>query len=226
MAKPQIILASGPSCWPGAPIFELCQLLLHSELNQPCSGLFHPHENFIKRHPTKRPPGQVSPGRHGCKFKLVIFSLIKDRYLEHFLLNCPKVNAITLKWLSTLIQIMNTGGLFSQCTYAILGQDEMKVNLLYSSCEIPVGWMPHNLSDVTSTLVQIMTATSHYLSQCWPRSMLPYGITSHNDLTYREMADVMKTTFSDIFPLKDFRYSNFTKVCSYVSNRQYVNCFK
>ena len=27
-------------------------------------------------------------------------------------------------------------------------------------------------------------ATSHYLSQCWPRSILPYGITSHNELTH------------------------------------------
>ena len=35
--------------------------------------------------------------------------------------------------------------------------------------------------DVKSTLVQVMSwcrqTTSHYLSQCWPRSMLPYGIT-------------------------------------------------
>ena len=34
---------------------------------------------------------------------------------------------------------------------------------------------------IRSTLVQVMTwcrqATSHYLSQCWPRSLLPYGVT-------------------------------------------------
>ena len=38
-----------------------------------------------------------------------------------------------------------------------------------------------DLTDDKSTLVQVMAwgrqATSHYLSQCWPRSMLPYGVT-------------------------------------------------
>ena len=43
------------------------------------------------------------------------------------------------------------------------------------------GWMPENFTDDKSTLVQVMAwchqAPSHYLSQYWPRSMLPYGIT-------------------------------------------------
>ena len=42
-------------------------------------------------------------------------------------------------------------------------------------------WMPLDLIDDKSTLVQVMAwcrqATSHYLSQCWPRSMSPNGIT-------------------------------------------------
>ena len=42
-------------------------------------------------------------------------------------------------------------------------------------------WMPWDLTDNKSTLVQVMAwcrqATSHYLSQCWPSSMSPYGIT-------------------------------------------------
>ena len=41
--------------------------------------------------------------------------------------------------------------------------------------------MPQDLTQDKSTLVQVMAwcrqATSHYLSQCWPRSMSPYGIT-------------------------------------------------
>ena len=39
--------------------------------------------------------------------------------------------------------------------------------------------IPQNPIDDKSTLVQIMSwcqATSHYLGQCWPRSMSPYGI--------------------------------------------------
>ena len=41
-----------------------------------------------------------------------------------------------------------------------------------------------NTSDGMITLVQVMAwccqATSHYLSQCWPRSMLPYEQQSHH----------------------------------------------
>ena len=41
--------------------------------------------------------------------------------------------------------------------------------------------MPQDLTDDKSTLVQVMAwcrqATSRYLSQCWPRSMSPYGVT-------------------------------------------------
>ena len=41
--------------------------------------------------------------------------------------------------------------------------------------------MPLDLTDDKSKLVQVMAwcrqATSHYLSQCWYRSMSPYGIT-------------------------------------------------
>ena len=46
--------------------------------------------------------------------------------------------------------------------------------------EIVLRWILLDLSDDKSTLVQVMAwcrqATSHYLSQCWPRSMSPYGI--------------------------------------------------
>ena len=49
------------------------------------------------------------------------------------------------------------------------------------SCKIALIRMPLDLTDVKSTLVQVMAwyrqATSHYLSQCWPRSLLPYGVT-------------------------------------------------
>ena len=49
------------------------------------------------------------------------------------------------------------------------------------SCEIALIWMSLDFTDDQSTLVQVMAwcrqATSHYLSQCWPRSLLPYGVT-------------------------------------------------
>ena len=48
-------------------------------------------------------------------------------------------------------------------------------------CELALRWMSLKLTDDKSTLVQVMAwcrqATSHYLSQCWPRSQSPYGVT-------------------------------------------------
>ena len=47
--------------------------------------------------------------------------------------------------------------------------------------EIAPRWMLLDLTDDKSTLVLVMAwcrqATSHYLSQCWPRSMLPNGVS-------------------------------------------------
>ena len=49
------------------------------------------------------------------------------------------------------------------------------------SYEIALRWMPLDLTHDKSTLVQVMAwcrqATSHYLNQCWPRSMSPNGVT-------------------------------------------------
>ena len=49
------------------------------------------------------------------------------------------------------------------------------------SCQTALRWMPQQLTDDKSTLVQVIAwcrqAPSHYLSQCWPRSMSPNGIT-------------------------------------------------
>ena len=48
------------------------------------------------------------------------------------------------------------------------------------SCKIVLKWMPMDLTYGKSTLVQVMAwccqAPSHYLSQCWPRSLSPYGV--------------------------------------------------
>ena len=57
------------------------------------------------------------------------------------------------------------------------------------SCELALRWMPLDLIDDKSKLVQVMAwcrqATSHYQSQCWPRSMSPYHdmvSLGHNEL--------------------------------------------
>ena len=55
--------------------------------------------------------------------------------------------------------------------------------------EVALKWIPDEFTDDKLTLVQVMAwchqATSQYLSQYWPKSILKYGITqSHNSLTY------------------------------------------
>ena len=48
-------------------------------------------------------------------------------------------------------------------------------------CAIALIWMSLDFTDNQSTLVQVMAwcsqATSHYLKQCWPRSLPPNGFT-------------------------------------------------
>ena len=55
------------------------------------------------------------------------------------------------------------------------------IGIFKSSYNNILKWMPQDLTDDKSTLVQVMAwcrqATSHYLSQCWPRSLSPYGVT-------------------------------------------------
>ena len=57
----------------------------------------------------------------------------------------------------------------------------MRIDLLSTACEIELRWIPQDLI-YWSTLVQVMAcryqATSHHLSQCWPRSMLPCDFTT------------------------------------------------
>ena len=56
----------------------------------------------------------------------------------------------------------------------------LRIDILRFFSEIALRWMLQHLTDDLSTLVQVMAwcsqTRSHYLSQCWLRSMLPYGI--------------------------------------------------
>ena len=70
------------------------------------------------------------------------------------------------------------------------------------SHEIALRWMSLDLTDDKSTLVQVMArcrqATSHYLSQCWPRSLLPYGVTRPQWVKF------FKKIFKSILRLESF----------------------
>ena len=58
----------------------------------------------------------------------------------------------------------------------------LTINIWSIFCEISIRWLPQSLTDHKSTLVQVMAwcrqATSHYLSQCWPRSLSPHSVSA------------------------------------------------
>ena len=55
------------------------------------------------------------------------------------------------------------------------------IGIFTSSMDNALRWMPWDVTEGKSTLIQVMAwcrqATSHYLSQCWPGSMWPYNVT-------------------------------------------------
>ena len=55
-----------------------------------------------------------------------------------------------------------------------------RIAILSICYEIAFMWMPQDLANDKSTLFQVMAwcpqTTSHYLCQCWPRSMSPYDV--------------------------------------------------
>ena len=61
---------------------------------------------------------------------------------------------------------------------------------LPTCCEITLRRMPKNLTNDWTTLVQVMVwcrqATSHYLRQCWPRSMSLYDVTRPLKVQYTQ----------------------------------------
>ena len=61
------------------------------------------------------------------------------------------------------------------------------IDIFSISCEMAIRGMPQDCTDNYSTLIQVMMATSHYLSESWPRSMSPYGVMGHNELTESHM---------------------------------------
>ena len=63
----------------------------------------------------------------------------------------------------------------------VIFTENLVTDILSISFVIPIGWTPQELIDGKSTLIQVMAwcrqATSHYLNQCWPRSVSPCGVT-------------------------------------------------
>ena len=62
----------------------------------------------------------------------------------------------------------------------------LQINKFISTSQIALMWMPQNIFDDRSILIQVVAwcrqAASHYLIQCWPLSTLWYGSPGHNEL--------------------------------------------
>ena len=77
--------------------------------------------------------------------------------------------------------LRNLNGKFKWNFRHVIFKQILVINGWGISCEIALIWMSLDFTDDQSTLVPVMAwccqATSHNLSQYWPRSLLPYGVT-------------------------------------------------
>ena len=70
---------------------------------------------------------------------------------------------------------------------SVISKHMLRIKFMSTSCQIDLRWIPQNTFDDKSTLIQVMKkkiimawwrqTTSHYLSQYWPKSLSPYGVT-------------------------------------------------
>ena len=87
---------------------------------------------------------------------------------------------ISYSWVRCHVNSLAPGGfenIFQNVFFKLISW----IDTLSNSCETALRSMPQNPSDDKSTLVQVMAwcrqAASHYLSQCCPKSLSPYGVT-------------------------------------------------
>ena len=145
----------------------------------------------------------ASPGHQLCRINRSLSSMSKDfnsaisvlgndRKWKYIYLFCPTNSApkgLTDRGLMTLYGVIYS----DHEKYQLIGPGKFEWNFRHVifkhilvidgwgiACEIALIWMSLDFADDQSTLVQVMAwcrqATSHYLSQCWPRSLSPYGV--------------------------------------------------
>ena len=104
----------------------------------------------------------------------------------------PTASPVLTKWWKLELTLATNFGSHAQMVTKFGGQilankfgfvpDCLMVDGWSISCETALILMSQDFIDDQSTWVQIMAwcrqATSHYLSQCWPRSLSPYGVIS------------------------------------------------
>ena len=116
----------------------------------------------------------------------LIFIKLIFAFIFHYCSICTW-RSISRKCVCTYLVVINSpapgicGGNFKSILFKLVAQ-----NRLAPGCEISFRWMPHNLTNDKSTLVQVMTwcrhTTNHYLSKYWLRYMSPCMSVAHSDL--------------------------------------------
>ena len=109
---------------------------------------------------------------HGCLiFKWVAKTQAQSpsaRYLNWGLKKC---------WLLNSLAPGRPGCHFKTAIFNLV----LLIGIFISSKDNAQRWMPRDITNDKSTIAQVMAwcrqATSHYLNQCWPSSMSPYGVT-------------------------------------------------
>ena len=113
-----------------------------------------------------------------------------------------RMNVETRPILPTLINKLAPGKFDRNFRYVIFKQI-LVIAGWGISCEIALIWMSLDFTDDQSTLVQVMAwcrqAASHYLSQCWSRSLSPYDITRPQwvNKLRPEQNDILQKIFSN-----------------------------
>ena len=106
------------------------------------------------------------------------------RFLLHFLgisfISYPRIVSLLTDSEQHFVNSLapgRSGGNFENVVFKLA----LLICIFKSSCDNVTRWIPQELTDNKSTLVQVMVwyrqATSHYLNQCWPRPMSLYGVT-------------------------------------------------
>ena len=132
--------------------------------------------------------------------------------------NVEKYRTKTINMLKTFYLILNSlaPGKFEWNFRHVIFKQILVIDDWGISCEIALTWKPQDLTDDKSTLVEVMAwcrqATSQYLSQCWPSSLSPYGITRPqwvNSLTHARCGSKFRRIIS-----KHLLHGNFMTICS------------
>ena len=114
-------------------------------------------------------------------------------------------------WVSKFLAAERCGSDFKSTLFKIIIQNSS----LGTCCEIALRKMPQNLTNenqcsYNGLLPSLLLKTSHYLSQCWSKFVLPYGVTRSQRVKSRGS---LKHVSKSIGKKDDFNWNMVTWFC-------------